>query len=191
MTRQRNYSEEYRRRMQRGLANGLTRSQARGHARARSKPPQKKSSKNDKNIETAIRRMNRGDSMTAASRSEHVSVERLRRILSEAQIANRKDRRWITADTRPRRLPVMTDGRVRLLIVYGYAAARLVGEHHNAAGEAVRTNDFTGLKAFKNRSVRSVNGRKHVLETDPNALHRIASMDNPPFHEIYEIVSPT
>lgn len=135
--------------------------------------------------------MNRGESMTSAARAERVSVERLRRLLNEAQLAERSGRRWITDDRRPRRLPVMTDGRVRILIVDGYASARLVGEHHHAAGEAVRTNDFTGLRPFKGRSVRAVNGRKHVLETDPNALHRIAAMDNPPFHEIYEIVSPT
>jgi hypothetical protein len=34
-----------------------------------------------------------------------------------------------------------------------------------------------------------MDGKSHPLETDPNALHRIAAMDTPPFHEIYEITS--
>jgi hypothetical protein len=85
----------------------------------------------------------------------------------------------------------MTGGRPRVLTVRGYEPARLVGEHHHAAGEFVRTNDIKLIQPFRGRAVQAVNGRRYVLETDPNALHRIAAMDSPPFHEIYEIVSPT
>jgi hypothetical protein len=83
----------------------------------------------------------------------------------------------------------MTGGRFRVLAVRGYKEARLVGEHHNAVDQFVRTNDIDFIKAFKGRSVRAVSGRRYVLETDPNALHRIVAMDTPPFHEIYEITS--
>jgi hypothetical protein len=85
----------------------------------------------------------------------------------------------------------MTRGRVQVVIADGFEPAQLAGAHHHAVGEFVRTNDVGLLTPFKGKAVRSVSGRKYVLETDPNALHRIASMDNPPFHEIYEIVSPT
>jgi len=85
----------------------------------------------------------------------------------------------------------MTGGRFRVLTVRGYEEARLVGEHHHAAGEFVRTNDIKLIKPFKGQSVQAVSGRKYALETDPNALHRIAAMDSPPFHEIYEITSNT
>jgi hypothetical protein len=120
-----------------------------------------------------------------------VSVERLRRVLQQAQIGKRKGKRWTTSDTRPRRIPVMTGGTVRVVIADGFEPAQLAGAHHHAAGEFVRTNDPGLLKPFEGRAVRSVSGRKYPLETDPNALHRIAAMDTPPFHEIYEIVSPT
>ncbi|HUN77256.1 MAG TPA: hypothetical protein VMU40_22290 [Steroidobacteraceae bacterium] len=83
----------------------------------------------------------------------------------------------------------MTGGRFRVLTVPGYNEARLVGEHHYAAGEFVRTNDPSFLKPFRGQSVKAVSGRRYPLETDPNALHRIAAMDSPPFHEIYEINS--
>jgi hypothetical protein len=85
----------------------------------------------------------------------------------------------------------MTRGDVENLIVRGYEPARLVGEHHRAVGEFVRTNNLKVLKPFKGRAVRAVNGREYVLETDPNALHRIAAVDSPPFHEIYQITSST
>lgn len=190
MARQRDYRAEYRRRIERGLARGLSRSQARGHSKTTA-PSNGRTAKADTRAEAAIRRMNRGESMTAAARSEHVSVERLRKVLAEVQIGERKGRHWVTSDTRPRRVPVITEGRIRVLIVDGYEAARRVGEHHHAVGEAVRTNDFEPMKRFKGTSVRSVSGRKYALETNPNELHRIAAMDSPPFHEIYEIVSTT
>jgi hypothetical protein len=83
----------------------------------------------------------------------------------------------------------MTGSHVRVLTVRGYEPARLVGEHHDAVGEFVRTNAIEQLKPFKGRTVEAVNGRRYVLETDPNTLHRIAAIDSPPFHEIYEITS--
>jgi hypothetical protein len=65
----------------------------------------------------------------------------------------------------------------------------VAGEHFAAAGEFVRTNDYSVIKPFIGKTVRTPNGREHPLETDPNELHRIAAMDTPPFHEIYEITS--
>ena len=83
----------------------------------------------------------------------------------------------------------MTDGRIRVLTVRGYEEARLVGAHHHAAGEFVRTNDIKLIKPFAGQIVQAVSGRNYALETDPNAIHRIAAMDTPPFHEIYAITS--
>jgi hypothetical protein len=191
MARQRNYRDEYRRRVERALARGLSRSAARGHSRKTEQPAAIKTTRADSKAEAAIRRMNRGESMTAAARAARMSVERLRRVLAEAEIGRRNGRRWTTSDNRPRRVPVITDGRVRVLIADGYPPAQLAGAHHHAVGEFVRTNDLRVLKPFEGRYVRAVSGRKYPLETDPNELHRIAAMDLRPFHEIYEIVSTT
>lgn len=143
----------------------------------------------DPRIEIAIREMNRGRSLTATARSLNLSPRNLQNALTQQRLAKRKGRRWVTKDNRPRRVPVMTGGRFRVLTVRGYEPARLVGEHHHAAGEFVRTNDIKLIEPFRGQTVQAVNGRRYVLETDPNALHRIAAMDSPPFHEIYEITS--
>ena len=189
MTTRRDYKAEYRRRIERGLARGLSRSQARGHPKVNEQAIEPIVQKGDPGLEAAIREMNQGTSMTAAARSRHVSAERLRRFLAHENLAERKGRRWIVADSRPRQLPVMTDGRVRILTVGGFSQARLVGEHHYAVGQFIRSNDIERINPFEGRSVRAASGRKYPLETDPNALHRIAAMDTPPFHEIYAITS--
>jgi hypothetical protein len=133
--------------------------------------------------------MNRGRSLTAAAKEFHLSPKRLQNLLLQEQLVKRKGQRWVTKDKRPRRVPVMTGGRFRVLTVRGYDEARLVGQHHQAVGEFVRTNVIELIKPFKGQTVQTVSGRKYPLETSPNALHRIAAMDSPPFHEIYDITS--
>ena len=188
----RDYKAEYRRRIARGLKRGLTRAQARGHSKPATRRAEKATPpKADHKLNAAILEMNRGRSLTAAARFSHISPERLRAFLAFYELGDREGRRWVLQDERPRRILVMTNGSFRVVTVAGYLPARLVGEHHHAAGEFVRTNDIQLLKPFEGKSVRSTDGKRHRLETDPNAIHRIAAMDTPPFHEIYEITSTT
>ncbi|PWT86477.1 MAG: hypothetical protein C5B58_01325 [Acidobacteria bacterium] len=170
---------------------GPTHSQERRRTKARKPPTKATLPIDDPRIEAAILEMNRGVSLTAAARTAHISRQRLRQFLTQHRLGRRKRRRWVTKDKRLRRLPVITQGRLRVLTVRGYEPARLAGEHHNAAAAFVRTNDISLIECFRGQSVQAVNGRHYVLETDPNALHRIAAMDTPPFHEIYEIISST
>jgi hypothetical protein len=145
----------------------------------------------DPRLEIAVRDMNRGLSLAEAARSANLSPKSLQLFLGQRRLAKRKGKRLVIKDNRPRRVPVMTKGRIRVVTVDGYEEARVAGQHYQAAGDLVRTNDIAVIRPFKGRSVRLTTGKEIPLETDPNALHRIAAMDSPPFHEIYEIVSPT
>lgn len=191
MARKRDYKAEYRRRIRRGLARGLSLSQARGHATASEQPIEAAPVDADPKIDAAILKMNRGTSMTAAARSRQVSVERLRRFIVQKNLAERQGRRWVISDSRPRRMPVITGGTIKTPTIAGFSQATKVGKHHNAVKAFLTSNDLTVLEPFEGDSVFSASGVEFPLETDPNALHRIASMDMPAFHEIYEIVSPT
>lgn len=185
----RDYKAEYRRRIERGLARGLSRSQARGHPKTRETSARLKPVRADARLDNAILNMNRGQSMSAAARDSHVSTERLRRFLTQEQLGEIKGRRWVVSDARLRRVPVLSRGRQHAITTEGYESARLAGLHFNAVGNFVRTNEIGYLKPFEGKSVRSARGKEFPLETDPNELHRIAAMDEPPFHEIYQIVS--
>jgi hypothetical protein len=142
-------------------------------------------------MEIAVKDMNRGSSLTAAARSVSLPPKSLQSFVSQRRLAKRKSGKWTIKDNRLRRVPVLTKGRIRIVTVRGFEAARRAGEHHNAVGNFVRTNNPALIKPFEGRSVQAVKGKPHPLETDPNALHRIAAMDSPPFHEIYEITSNT
>jgi hypothetical protein len=147
--------------------------------------------KSDPRLEAAVLKVNRGQSLSAAACESNITRKQLQSYLTGNRLTRRKGQRWVTKDNRPRRVPVMTNGRLRVLTVRGYDQARLVGEHHHAAGEFVRANDIKLIKPFIGQSVQAPSGRKYALEVDPNALHRIAAMDSPPFHEIYQITSNT
>ena len=160
-------------------------------AKGRGSPPKRRKLRSDPRAEAAVLEMNRGRSLTAAAKEMQLSREQLKDYLAQRRLLKprKKGRRWIAKDNRLRRVPVMTGGRVVKPTVRGYEQARLVGEHHHAVGQFVATNNLDFIKPFEGRSVTTANGRQYLLETDPNALHRIAAMDTPPFHEIYEITS--
>lgn len=191
MARKRNYKAEYARRMARGLAKGLSRSQARGHARAAERPPRGRKAKPDeaKKIERAVKALRAGKSQKAAAKAGRISVERLRRFIYENNIAKREGSRWVMTDDRPRRVLTIHNGQPRAVIVPGFAGASLAGKYNSAVGHFVRSNDIDVILPFEGEGLTDVKGRFHPFETDPNALHRYAAMDNPAFHEIYKIIS--
>jgi hypothetical protein len=158
---------------------------------ANPKPRVRRRIAQDPRLEIAVKDMNRGSSLTEAARSVSLSRKDLQSFVKQRRLAERKGGKWTIKDNRPRRVLVITKGRIRVVTVDGYEEARLVGQHYQAAGDFVRTNDIQVIKPFDGQSVRPVKGKPIPLETDPNALHRIAAMESPPFHEIYEITSST
>lgn len=64
----------------------------------------------------------------------------------------------------------------------------LNGEHLSAVGRFLETNDIEFLRPFEGLAVRDAKGKAHPLETDPNALYRLAASGSELFHEIYRLV---
>ncbi len=190
--RKRDYNADYRRRIERGLARGLSRSQARGHPKTgeafasngRVKP------KTDDKLLAALKLLHQGDSQRAAAKSAGITANRLRRFTSTNKLAHWDGRKWIMTDNIPRRVRVLTKGKDKSVIVGGFDEAKKAGDFEDAVGQFTETNDPKILAPFKGKGVTDVNGVFHPFETDPNELHRLRQMDLPPFHEIYQIISP-
>lgn len=191
MTKKRDYKAEYQRRIKRGLAKGLTRSQARGHAKAGEKAAGKarKPIQVDEKLEDAYKALRRGASLSKAAKQARVSRERLRRFVGQEGLAKWSKRKWVVTDKRPRRVSLISKGKQIDVVVPSLKEAMRAGAYWDAQGRFVRTNDISLLKSFEGKGVTDIKGKFRPFETDPNELHRIASMDAPVFHEIYEIVA--
>ena len=185
----RDYKAEYRRRIARGVEHGQTRADARGHG----SKPKRASAKSELPVGTplwdAYREFKASKNLSAAARSKGIAPERLRRLIKVHGLADRKGRKWVDTDRLPRRVLIYSNRRERLLFVGGYADAALAGAYWHAAKSFVRTNDIELLAPFVGQGVKDTQGRLHPLETDPNAIHRLAAAGGPAFHEIYRIVA--
>ena len=185
----RDYKAEYQRRLARAAARGLSRSQARGHARAGEAPVRPRATvKTDGKLEAALKALRRTGMQSTAAKEARVSPERLRRFLRENALADRKGRSWQVTDRRPWRMTVISRREVRNLILSDYDQRSLNGRHLAAVKKFLRSNDIQLLLPFQGQAVTDAKGRPHPLETDPNALHRIASAGSEVFHEVYRLV---
>ena len=191
MARKRDYKAEYQRRIARGLASGLSRSQARGHPKAGETLVRTglKTPEPDASLEAAVKLLREGKSQAAASKAVGVSSNRLRRFTYGHKLAERVGREWVITDERPRRVRTLTRGQVKTVTVPDFDEASKAGSYWNAAGQFVRTNEVEHIQPFMGDGLTDTKGRFLPFETEPNELHRIAAMDMPPFHEIYQIIS--
>lgn len=191
MARIRDYKAEYKRRLARGLKKGLSLSQARGHPKAGEAPASspKAKPKSDERLEAALRHMQSGMSMTKAASAEQVSSKRLSQFIHAHGIAKWQNRKWIMKDSRPRRVPHIKGSTATTVTVPDFANASRAGQYHNAVGRFVNTGDLSFIQPFEGDGIIDTKGRSHPFETDPNNLFRYAAKDEPPFHEIYQIVS--
>lgn len=190
MARKRDYKAEYQRRIAKGRARGLSRAQARGHPKAGESLASQVNLRTelDPRMEEAFKLLRSGMGMVKAAKAIGVPKDRFRRYISANELADWKGRRWIIQDQRMRKVPALSNGRQLELVVSDLGQSASAGSHWHAVGQFVRTNDIQLLMPFRDQGVTDAKGRFYPFETDPNELHRVAALDAPAFHEIYEII---
>ena len=189
----RNFRAEYKRRIRNALARGLSRSQARGHPRAaeNSAADRTTTSAIDPVLERVLKAVRSGKSLTEAAREHRVGRERASAYIKRVAGASRQGRTWTFNDQRRRRVSIYSEGERRDLWVGSYEQAVLAGRYWDDAHRAISDD---GLKPEFERKydglyVRDTRGRWHPLETDLNAVHRLAYAYPEPFEQIYQLVA--
>jgi hypothetical protein len=186
----RDYKAEYARRKARGLARGLTLSQARGHPRPGQSYASGKPSTPERSdeLEAGLKQLRGGASLKRAAREANVSEEKLRRYVKGNQLASFIGRTWVMSDGRARRIPMISGSTQNAITVPGFDPASKSGSYFNRVGRFLQTQDTSLLSEFEGEGVADVKGVFHPFETNPNKLFMWAAKDDPPFHEIYQIV---
>lgn len=190
--RKRDYRAEYRRRKALAKARGLSSSQARGHPKSGELPVSARTTSSPswtRILERGIKHLRSGESLTQAAKLAGVSTERLRAYIAQTGIAKKKGRSWIVDDDqRIRRMQALTTaGRVKLQLAFDEAS--LNGSHESAVGRFLEDNDTTHLKPFRGQSITDIDGKRHIFETRPNVLYRLANSGGESFEQVYRIIS--
>jgi hypothetical protein len=171
----------------------MTRSQARGHAKAGEaalrRPRDVEQAR--ARLEAALRILRAKGNAQQAAMEAKVSAERFRRFLRDEAVASRSKRSWVITDNRVRTIKAITTSGDRELRVRGFEPSSLAYQHRSAVKQFLESNDAAPLAPFAGASVRDVSGKTLFLETNPNALYRLAAMGGDGFEDVYRIANPT
>ena len=185
----RDYKAEYARRLAKAFAKGLSRSQARGHARAGETSRRPSSPADSQRLEAALREYRRTKNQVLAAKSAGVSPERFRRFLRETVEVAGRGKSLKISDKRSRHMIVISNGQAEERELRDFDNASLNGRHLAAVREFLASNDDTLLNPFVGKSVEDVHGQSYPLETDPNALYRLAAAGSEVFHNVYRLTT--
>lgn len=191
MPRQRDYKAEYARRKASGFARGFTRGQARGHPEAgKALISAKPTAGYNPKLEEAVKYFRRGESLSSAAKSAHVSAERLSSYVAAEGIATKTGGRWqLGTDERTRPpIAIFSEGREIEVTVKGYEQAKLASDYLNAVKRFLGTNDPSHLDPYRGQSIVDAHGRRHVFETDENTLYRLNESGDQPYESMYRNV---
>ena len=189
MARTRNYQAEYARRIANAVQRGLSRPQARGHARPGEALIRPANAKDQDRLETALKLYRQTGNQASSAKAVAVAPERLRRYLRENVQIEGRGRTLKITDKRRREMTVISGGKKLTLSLPDFEQASLAGRHRAAVKQFLASNDRRFLAEFDGQSVIDAKGKAHLLETDPNALYRLAHAGDDVFHEIYRLVT--
>jgi len=200
MARTRVLSPKYARRIASATARGLTRPQARGHPgsaqqsaaaiRGKAKP-----AKVDWTLESAIKEMRNGASLSAAAREAHVSRERLAAYAKHYAGAESKGGHWTFDDQRKRQVYMAATGEHNLLTlkVPGYDPSSLAGLHFTQSRAVLENPDLhpAFVEKWAGVSIPDVKGNVRFFETDLNALFRMHFGEEADWTRVYHLEMPS
>jgi hypothetical protein len=142
----------------------------------------------DAKLERALTVLSDTNDIRAAARSIRVSQEKLKRSASRQQLIRKNGNKWNVVGGLKRQMIVFADGRQLILTLPGIKTAKFVGKYMAAVGRFLRTNQIEHVKPYAGLTFRDASGKRHSLETNPNALYRLASVGDASFESIYKIV---
>jgi hypothetical protein len=142
----------------------------------------------DEALETALKYLREGRSQRRAAEIGMIPVKRFRNFLRSNKLAKFKGGRWQITDRRIREITVISEGRPLLIKVRGFSPASLTMRHRAAVQHFLDSNDAALLTPFEGLTVADISKQKHVLETRPNVLLRLANAGGDAEMKIYRLI---
>lgn len=142
----------------------------------------------DARLQRALTILRDRKDIAAAARSAGTSVAKFKREVLKRKIIKKRGKNWIVSRDLHRQLLIYSDGKQVRVTLSGQRSARNAGKYMSAVGAFLRSNNIRILDQFIGRAVKDVAGKRHVFETNPNSLYRLASSTDEAFEAVYRIV---
>lgn len=129
-------------------------------------------------------------SVRRAARNSGVSASSLRRLIEKFKLGrwDPARRAWRLTDLVKRELAIISDGDEILIRVRGFNPASLAMQHRAAVHAFWDSNDIALLTPFEGLTVTDTSKKRHVLETRPNVLLRLANAGGDAEMKIYRLI---
>jgi hypothetical protein len=129
-------------------------------------------------------------SVRGAARSTGVSESQLRRLIQNYRLAkwDQSKRRWKITDRVTREVGIASTGRAKAIVVRGFLRAQLAKGYTAAVKHFLETNDVVVLAPYVGKSITDISNNKHLLETRPNVLLRLANTGGDAEMKIYRLI---
>jgi len=122
-----------------------------------------------------------GDSLSAASREEHIDPRTVRKYLgADLKGLGEGQTKPTRADSRRRNMLVLTSGGTTPAIIRGSEQASKLGRYMSAVGQYLRTGSSHALEEFEGQSIGG-----HPLITDTRTLNYLAEAGSLQLDRIY------
>jgi hypothetical protein len=142
----------------------------------------------DDRFETAFGFLREGRSQKRSAEIAGISVKRFSRFLRSNKLAKFKGGRWRITDRRLREITIISEAQARLIKVRGFNPASLAMRHRAAISQFLDSNDAGLLTPFEGVTITDTSKQKHVLETRPNVLLRLANAGSDAEMKIYRLI---
>jgi hypothetical protein len=142
----------------------------------------------DDRFETAYKFLREGRSQRKSAEIAGISVKRFSNFLRSNKLAKFKSGHWKITDRRIREIAIISEGQALLIKVRGFSHASLAMRHRAAVNHFLDSNDASLLTPFERAAIKDVTKQKHVLETRPNVLLRLANAGGDAEMKIYRLI---
>jgi hypothetical protein len=142
----------------------------------------------DDRFETAYKLLREGQSQKRSAEIAGISVKRFSNFIRSNKLARFKSGHWKITDRRIREVAIISDGQSQVIKVRGFSPASLAMRHRAAVHHFLDSNDASLLTPFEGAVIKDITKQKHVLETRPNVLLRLANAGGDAEMKIYRLM---
>lgn len=141
----------------------------------------------DVRLQQALTTLRDTKDLRSAAKAARTTPIKFKREAISRKLIKRRGNAWFVSRDLHREMSIFSEGRT-ISIKLRTRSAQLAGKYMSAVGAFLRSNNIRILDQFIDRGVKDIAGKRHVFETNPNTLYRLASSTDDAFEQIYRIV---